>query len=242
MYYLVFAVECFTTPDEANDEFNVTLSTIIRDLNANINQNDHKFQFLCYYLVQKVSILSQKDKKQISNSKSFTDVKNVIDLHWNWSSHRLLLIMIEKLKSRKSLELLQEFDRKIDKQMKLKTVHEKLQPKTTQSSSYCKMIAVLDCQKDYSEITLEEGLEIEEFVFDLLGPIGAHLSKAHSSTPESHYAYAFIEMEWNVSTAAVDALCAEAIKHKDEFVRKSFLSLRIGDFTVINEVCNYIAR
>ena len=183
-------------------------------------------------------MLSQEDKKQISNSKSFTDVKSVMDPHWNWSSHRLLLIIIQKLKSWKSLELLQEFDRKINKQMKLKTVHEKLEPKTTQSSSYCKMIAVLDCQKDYSEITLEKGLEIEEFVFDFLGPTGAHLSKAHNSTTETQYA--FIEMEWSVSIAAVDALCAEALKHKDEFAKKSFLSLKIGDFAVFNEVCNYI--
>ena len=179
-------------------------------------------------------MLSQEDKKQISNSKSFTDVKNVMDPHWNWSSHCLLLIIIQKLKSRKSLELLQEFDRKINKQMKLKTVHEKLQSKITQSSSYCKMIAVLDFQKDYSEITLEEGLEIEEFVFDFLGPTGAHLSKAYNSTPETQYA--FIEMEWNVSTGAVDALCTEAVKHKDEFANKSFLSLKIGEFIVFNEV------
>ena len=118
--------------------------------------------------------------------------------------------------------------------MMLKTIHETLQSKTTQFSGYCKMTAILDRQKDYSEITLEEGLEIEEFLFDYLEGIGAHLSKAYEST--SGHPHGFMEMEWNISTAAVDSLCSEATKHKSEFIRASFLFLKIGDFTVINKL------
>ena len=116
--------------------------------------------------------------------------------------------------------------------MKLKTIHENLQFKTTPSSDYCKIIAVRNCQKDYSEVTLEEGLDVEGFVFDFLGPIGAHLSKAYQPEPETPNTY--MEMEWIVSTAAVDALCTEAMRHKAEFVKNFFLFLKIGDFTVIN--------
>ena len=160
-----------------------------------------------------------------------------MESHWNWSSHRLLYIIIEKLKSTRSREMLETFDRKISKQMTLKTIHEKFQSKTTQSkttppSGYCQMTAVRNCQKDYPEVTLEEGLDFEEFVFDYLGPIGAHKSSAYEHTPEAPY----IQMEWNISTAAVDALYTEAMRHRDEFTKNFFLSLKIGDSVVINEL------
>ena len=207
---------------------------IVQELNANINPNDESFKSVCYFLAHKILVLSQEDRDKISSSASFNDVKDVMEPHWNWSSHRLLYIIVEKLKSTKCLEMLQMFDKKISKEMKLKAIHENLQSKTTQSGDYCKMIAVLNCQNDYSEVTLKEGLDVEEFVFDYLGPIGAHLSKVYQPTSEAPSTC--IEMEWNVSAAAVDALCAEAIKHKDEFTKKFFLFLKIGNSTVINEL------
>ena len=222
---------CFNTPCDANDEFNITLSKIIQELNAHINQNNRLFKFICYYLIQKISALSQEDKEQINNSKSVTEIQRVMEPHWNWSSHRLLYIIIDKLKSTKSLEMLQEFNRRINKQMKLKTIHENLQPRIIHSSGYCKMVAILDLQKDYSEFTLKEGLEIEEFVFDYLGGTGAHLSKAYEHT------CTFMEMEWNISTAAVDSLCTEATKHKGKFIENFlFLFLKIGNFIIINDL------
>ena len=243
IYLLLFVTDCFNTPGDANDEFNVTLSKIIRELNSHINQNSQKFKSICYYLIHKISVLSQEDKAQVDNSKSVTEIQHVMDPHWNWSSHRLLYIIVEKLKSTKSIEMLQNFNRKINKQMKLKNIHENLQPRMIHSSVYCKMVAILDLQKDYCEVTLEEGLEIEEFVFDYLGGTGAHLSKAYESTPNC----AFIEMEWNISTAAVDNLCTEATKHKNKFIEKSFLFLKIGVFIIINNLphkvsfaCSYI--
>ena len=210
------------------------MSHITEELNVYVTQNIEEFKSVCYYLTQKVLVLSQEDKEQIENSKSFTNVKDVMEPHWNWSSHRLLYIIINKLKSAKSLKMLQDFDEKINKQMKLNLIHENLQPKTTHSSGYCKMIAILNRKKKYSEITLEEGLVIEEFVFDYLGRTGAHSSKAYKATDGTPYT--FIEMEWNVSIAAVDSLCAKATKRKDAFIKESFLFLKIGRFTVINEL------
>ena len=180
-------------------------------------------------------VLSHEDKEKIRNSKSITDIKNIMEPHWNWSSHYLLRVIIEKLKSTESLEELQKFDEKINKQMKLTIIHETLQSNTNQFSGYCKMTAIINCQKDYSEITLEEGLEIEEFVYDYLGRTGAHSSKAYDAY-DGDAPYTFIEMEWNVSTAAVDSLCSKATKRKDAFIRKSFLYLKIGSFTIINEL------
>lgn len=208
------------------------MSHITEELNIYVTQNVEKFKSVCYYLTQKVLVLSQEDKKQIENSKSFTNIKDVMEPHWNWSSHRLLHIIIEKLKSSESLKRLQSFDEKINKQMKLKLIQENLQPK--ESSGYCKMIAILNLNKDYSEITLEEGLVIEEFVFDYLGRTGAHSSKAYKATDGTPYT--FIEMEWNVSIAAVDSLCTKATKRKDAFIKESFLFLKIGSLTVINEL------
>lgn len=81
------------------------------------------------------------------------------------------------------------------------------------------MIAVINLNKDYSEITLEDVSEIEEFVFDYLQWAGAHMSKAYNDTWCTD---ALIEMEWNVFTTAVHTLCTNAVMHKDEFIRMSF--------------------
>ena len=231
-----FVTECFSTPDKASEEFDIVFAKILQELNANIQPNDKAFKSACYYFAHRIFnlVLSQEDKDKVSSSTSFTDVKNVMDSHWNWSSHRFLYMIIKKLKSDESLKKLKTFDKKIDTQMKLETVHKNLQSKTTQSSDYCKMIAVLNCQKDYSEVTLEEGSDIDEFVFEYLGTFGAPLSKVYQFTPETTNTY--IEMEWNVSAAAVDALCTDATRHKDEFLKKSFLFLKIGNFTVISHL------
>ena len=229
-----FAADCFNTPREANTEFNdFVLSSIIQELSACISQNDQKFTSVCHYIIHKLSLLSQEDKDKITNSKSITDIKNVMDPHWNWSSHCLLNIILKNLRSTKSLEILQRFDERVNKQMKLKDIHENLQP-IAQSSGYCKMIAILDLKKDYSEITLEEGLEVEELVVEYLGQIGAHMSKTYECTPPC------IEMEWNISTDAVDDFCTEAMKHKDIFIARSFLCLKIGSYTIINTLPNKV--
>ena len=228
-----YATDSINTPSEANIEFNVVLSNIVQDLSVYISQNDQKFKSVCYYIIHKLLLLSQEDRDKIANSKSITDIKHVMDPHWNWSSHCLLYIIIKKLGSTKSLEYLQRFDGRINKQMKLNAIHEKLQP-ITQSSGYCKMIAILDLQKDYSEITLKEGSEIEEFVVDYLGQTGAYSSKAFEGTR-------YMEMEWNISTTAVDDFCTEAMKHKDVFVARSFLCLKIGNFTIINKLPNEVS-
>ena len=94
----------FSTPDEARDEFNVAVSRIVQQLNRYIKHNTEKFKALCYFLTHKLMVLSQEDKEKVANSKSITDVKNIMEPHWNWSSHYLLRVIIEKLKSTESLE------------------------------------------------------------------------------------------------------------------------------------------
>lgn len=225
--------DSFNTLGEANEGFDVVLSNIVQELNIHINQNVQQFESTCYYLAHKVLVeLSQEDKEQIANSKSYTDIKNVMDPHWNWSSHHLLYIIIKRLNSTKCLEMLQRFDGKINKQIQLKDIHKDLLSRTTQtqSSSYCKMTAIVE--KDYSKITLEEGLQLEEVILDYLGLTAAHSSKAYepsSNTPCT-------EMQWSISTTAVENLCTEATKHKEVFISQSFLSLKIGNFTVFNKL------
>ena len=88
---------------------------------------------------------------------------------------------------------------------------------------YSKMVAILDT--DYSEITLEEGLEIEEFIAECLGQ--SQPSKVNKSRS--------IEIMWYVSSAAVYILTSMAMQRKEEFLLESFLLLKIGENTVFDQ-------
>jgi len=79
--------------------------------------------------------------------------------HWNWSSHRLLYTIIKRVNAPRAIEVLEKFERKIDYQMKLQDVHEHLRKiKMPPPVGYYKMMAIIN--KDYSEITLEEGQKV----------------------------------------------------------------------------------
>ena len=132
--------------------------------------------------------------------------------YWNWSSHRLLYTIIKRVDAPKAVNLLEKFKNKIDYQMKLKYVHKYLRKTKKQApDGYYKMTAIIN--KDYSEITLEEGLKIEKFVSDCLG-----IEQACSDVSESQS----IEMTWYIPDDAVERLCSKAFQHKNAFILQSF--------------------
>ena len=216
------------TPDDASIEFGAVVSDIAEELNKCINKNEslNKIKLVCYQIstVQNIPLLSQVEIQHIKSSESIYDVFTVLHPHWNWCSHHILQTIIKRVKSPRAQELLKKFKDKINYKMKLKDVHEHLKNnKMPIPRGYSKMVAILD--KDYSEVTLEEGLEIEEFVTECLG----------QSQPSEVNESCSIEIMWYVSSAAVDILTSMAMQRKEEFLLESFLFLKIGENTVFDQ-------
>ena len=227
---------CFTLPDVASYsmEFENVLADVALELSKSNEQNLERVKNVCHSFTngQGMPLLSQEDKDHISACESILDVFIVMQTHWNWCSHHLLMIIIQQVKSPTVEEILRKFEEKIDNSMKLKTIYEKFKKQVPQE--YCKMIAIID--KNYSEITLEEWLKIESLVSKYL-----NVPQPPSEIKQSQS----IESVWYVSTAAVESLKVKASQHKEVFCNESFIFLKVGDVIVFDtrgplspKVCN----
>ena len=190
------------------------------------NNNINKVKTVCYNLKTPHGkpMLSSNDKEKIKTSKSMFDIFEVIDPHWRWNSHRLLFLIIKRVQSPKALELLEKFRRKINYQIKIKDIYKHFQhSKQPVPIGYIRMEAIID--KDYSDISLEEFSELEEFVNQHLGVIQCPVEVNQSKS---------IEVVWLVSIETVDSLCSIVFQYKETLLHKSFKSLKIGGVDILN--------
>ncbi|XP_065903617.1 uncharacterized protein [Dysidea avara] len=214
------------TFDETSSQFAAVVADIAEELNECLHKKLDKIKLVCLHLTtgQHIPILSQEEIHRIQACKSIYNIFAIMRSHWNWSSHRLLFTIIKRVDSPRALALLKKFEKKINYQNKLKDVHEHLKKnKLPHPPGYCKMVAIVD--KDYSDISLKEGLEIEDFVSEYLGQ-----AQPSDSTEEQS-----IQMVWYVPEIAIESLCAKAIQHKEAFIIESFLFLKIGSVVILDE-------
>ena len=144
----------FATPDEANIQFEALLTDIAEELSSGDKQNLEKIKVACYCITngQSKPLLSEEDRRRVTTSKTITDVFVVMRPHWKWCSHRLLLTITNGINCPNAVDLLKQFEKKIDHKMKLKIIYEKFKKKLPIPQGYCKMAAIID--KEHSEITL----------------------------------------------------------------------------------------
>ncbi|XP_065903666.1 uncharacterized protein [Dysidea avara] len=204
---------------DTSREFGAVVADIAEVLNKCTIERLDKIKLVCLHLTtgQNIPFLSQEETCRIQEAKSIYDIFTVMRPYWNWSSHRLLRTIIKRVKSQQALDMLEKFENKIDYKMKLKDIHEHLRKQNVPiPSGYYKMTAIVD--KDYSEITLEEYSEIEEFVHECLG-------QAQPSTATKSNS---IQIVWYVADIAIDSLCSKAAQCKEAFILESFVFLEIG--------------
>ena len=216
----------FDTAEEASLEFTAVVADVADELEKCDNKHINKVKTVCYNLktTQGKPVLSANDKEKIKTSKSMFDIFEVIDPHWRWNSHRLLFLIIKRVQSPKALELLENFRRKINYQIKIKNICTYFQQsKKPPPVGYTRMEAIID--KDYSEISLEEFSELEEFVNQYLDIIQPPIKVSPSES---------IEVVWLVSIEMVESLCSKVFQYKEVFAYKSFKSLKIGGVDILN--------
>lgn len=217
----------FPGPEPATDQFSTVVANIAKELNDCIKYNTQKIDRIHRQLTtgKNKVIFSESEASKIQSCRSIFGLFNVMHPYWNWSSHRLLFTIIKIVESSQAESMLSEFESKINYQMKLKDVHEHLRKFKVPAPTGCsKMIAIVN--KDYSTITLKEGLQIEELVLK-------HLGQAQPS--DCCGSQSLLRMMWYVPDIAVDSLCSKAFQHKKDLIAKSFLLLQIGNTLIIDE-------
>jgi len=220
-------VSKFNTLDQASSEFAAVVSDIAEELNKCIHKKLSKIKLVCLHLTneQNVPILSEKEIQRLHTSKSIYDIFSILRPHWNWSNYHLLYIIIKRINAPKAYIMLEKFKSKVDYQMKLQYVFEHFRKnKRALPDGYYLMTAIIN--KDYSEITLEDGEKIETFVRDTLGVVQPCIDVSESQS---------IEMTWYIPDIAVENLCSKAFEHKDAFILQSFLFLKIANTVIFDK-------
>ena len=160
----------FDTEVVARQDFSAVVADIAAELEKSVDKSIKKVKIVCYNLTiaDNMPLLSADDKEKIKHCNSIYDIFEVMSPHWSWNSHRLLFIIIKRVKSSEALELLTQYRKKIDYQMKIENIYKYCkQNKSPVPFDYVRMKAIID--KDYNDITLEEFSELEEFANRYLG-------------------------------------------------------------------------
>jgi len=149
---------------------------------------------------------------------------------WRWDDFTLLKTLVQSLESSEYCEtMLRQYEQKLDSQMKLQQIYEHcIQEKRDFPNGYDKMVAIVR-DKIFSRITKLEYDKLKEFITINLGVKSYVIPPFHKTFNSS------LALEFFVPKTAILHMVKMATKNKDEFVKESFVYLRIS-FTVIFDV------
>ena len=231
-------VQKFNSPNQTSIEFGAVVSDIAEELdNSCSGKKLEKVKLLCTHTTDdyNIPIFSKTEINTIKKSRSIFDIFDVIRPHWNWRSHHLLPVIINRVGSSTALELLKKFEAKIKYNKKLKDCNEMLKKwKKPIPPDYCKMVGIVD--KDYATIVLEDCFKIDTYISECLGQFEC----TEYSESDS------VKFVWIIPLDAAEELREKASKLKEAFKKASFISLEIHEVTIFNhriptlEVCMHI--
>jgi len=216
------------TPHQASSEFAILLTNIIRELKKNESENLETIKSVCSFLTIKddpgVLLFSKEQQEAIDACDNVRTLftKNLRGC-WRWDDFSLLKILVQSLEPSERCEaMLKQFEQKLDSQMKLYKIYEQCsQEKRDIPDGYDKMVAIVN-GKIFSRITMEEYKDLKQF-------ISSHLEVKPCVIPPFYKAATFsLILEFFVPNTAISHMVETATKHKDEFVKESFVYLRIS--------------
>ena len=167
--------------DELNLEFSALVADVAELLEKSANLN--KFKLVCCHVTttEQSLRLSEKEISQIRSSRSVFDIFFLLRDHWRWDNHRLLYTLIKRAQCQDAMDRLEQFRRKVDYTKRLnefihliQSVHKPPPP------GYTRMRAIID--KDYSEFTVKDCTELDEYLAGSLGSTTLNPGYFESST------------------------------------------------------------
>ena len=217
-----------TTPAQASTEFGILLSNIIRELKYREEDNLVIIKDVCSALTIKDDpgiLLFNEDQREAIDACDNVRTMFTKNLRgcWRWDDFSLLKTLVQGLESSERCEaMLNQFEEKLDSQMKLQQIYEHcIQEKRDIPDGYDKMVAIVR-NKIFSRITKEEYDKLKEF-------ISSHLEvKSYVIPPFYKAAYSSLVLEFFIPVTSTTHLVEMATKHMDDFVKESFVYLRIS--------------
>jgi len=221
-----------TTPDQAGSEFAILLTNIIKELKKNESENLEIIKSVCSFLTIKgkpgVLLFNEEQQEAIDACDNIRTLftKNLRGC-WRWDDFTLLKTLVQSLEPSEHCEMmLNQFEEKLDNQMKLQQIYEHcIQEKRDIPDGYNKMVAIVR-GKIFSRITKEEYDALKQF-------ISTHLEvESYVIPPFDKAAHSSLVLEFSIPITAISHIIDTAVKNMDEFVKASFVYLKIS-LTVI---------
>ena len=222
-------------PAKVMDVLSLEFSALLADVAEILDKsstNLNKLKSVCYSITttEKSLLFSEKKTAAIRAGPSVFDVFYELRGHWRWDSHRLLFTLIKRSGSQEAMEKLIQFQNKINYTKKLIELTRYFQSvQKPPPPGYTKMIAIIE--KDYSDFTLKECTELEEFLTDFFGSTALN----PADYEESHS----IKVTWYIPTEAVSGVLSRAYQGKELFKLLSISYFEIDEIVIWNDKRSY---
>ena len=233
----------YDTPEEASIEFGILLNEIIEELEKNEKSNLRKLKTISSTLtVHKNSKIRVFNDRQMEEIQACNDIYTILTdklRHcYRWDDCSMLSILMLSVNSTSCLNLLRNFQVKVNSKMKLQQICEHCKQKGFEcSEEYHKIVAIVD-DKIFSDITLEEYGVLKHFVSEQCGVEDYVISpfiKASSSS---------LILQWYIPVTAVDYMIKMATSNEKSFAKNCFVYLKISSSVILDNrdivsVCLY---
>ena len=223
----------YGTPEDASIEFGILLNEIIEELEKNEASNLRKLKTISSTLtVHKNSKIRVFNDRQVEEIRACNSIDTILTgklRHcYRWDDCSMLYKLMLSINSTSCLNLLKNFQVKVNSEMKLQQIYEHCKQKGFDcSEEYHKIVAIVD-DKIFSDITLEEYHVLKHFVSKQCDMEDYNMSpfiKASSSS---------LILEWYISVTAVDHMIEVASSNESNFTENCFVYLKISSSVIFD--------
>ena len=216
------------------DEFSLEFSALVADVAEILETptNLQKIKLVCCNITtpQKSLLLSEKENAEIRASSSVFEIFYLLRGHWRWDNHRLLFTLIKRDGSQEALEKLNQFRKKIYYTQELNKLADFCQSaEKPLPPGYTKMVAIIE--KDYTDFTVKECDELDEYLVDAFGGIIPPTAKIENSNS--------IKVTWYIPAEAVSWLLTKAYQAKEIFQLLSISYFEVDEVVIWKEKWPY---
>ena len=170
--------------------------------------------------------------RQLEEIQACNDIRTILTQKlrhcYRWDDCSLLYKLMLSVQSTSCLNLIKNFQVKVNSEMKLQQIYEHCKQKGFEcSEEYHKIVAIVD-DKIFSDITLEEYRVLKHFVSKQCGVEDYVISpfiKASSSS---------LILEWYIPVSAIDHMITTASSNESYFTENRFVYLKISSLVILD--------
>jgi len=222
-----------TSPTRASAEFGILMSKIIRELQQNEDDNLDTIKCICCFLTisdNSNALLFTDDQREAIEAcdKVRTLFTDKLCNCWKWNDISSLKIIIQSLDSDVCMSLIDQYEKKIDAQMKLEEIYVHCgKEKQSLPQGYDKMVAIVN-NKMFSTITKGEHDKLKQFISRHCGV------EPYVMSPSKVLQYSSVLLEWLIPVTAVSHMVEVSQRNVAHFSLESFIFLKISSIVIFD--------